>query len=106
MSSKVQCRCGATAINDRAVCSIFGVRSAATGRIPGLRQSMSHPAASDESLSLWIDTTTSTDYPSLRGEFTADVAIVGGGITGITAAYLLAKARRSVVLVEKGRIAM
>jgi glycine/D-amino acid oxidase-like deaminating enzyme/nitrite reductase/ring-hydroxylating ferredoxin subunit len=67
---------------------------------------MLHPAASEESLSLWIDTTTSTNYPSLRGEFAAEVAIVGGGITGITAAYLLAKAGRSVVLVEKGRIAM
>ncbi|HUP63608.1 MAG TPA: FAD-dependent oxidoreductase [Thermoanaerobaculia bacterium] len=67
---------------------------------------MTHPAASDESLSLWIDTTPSTNYHSLRGEAVADVAIVGGGITGITAAYLLAKAGRSVVLVEKGRIAM
>ena len=67
---------------------------------------MSNPAASAESLSLWIDTTTSTHYPSLWGEVTADVAIVGGGITGITAAYLLAKAGRSVVLVDKGRIAM
>ncbi|HEV7243235.1 MAG TPA: FAD-dependent oxidoreductase [Thermoanaerobaculia bacterium] len=67
---------------------------------------MTRPAASSESLSLWIDTTPSTSYPSLRGELTADVAIVGGGITGITAAYLLAKAGKSVVIVEKGRIAM
>lgn len=67
---------------------------------------MTHPAGSDASLSLWIDTTPSTDYPSLSGDMEADVAIVGGGITGITAAYLLAKAGRSVVLVEKGRIAM
>ena len=67
---------------------------------------MTPPAASDKSLSLWIDTTPSTKYPSLKGELTADVAIVGGGITGLTAAYLLAKAGQSVVLVEKGRIAM
>ncbi len=67
---------------------------------------MTHPAASDASLSLWIDTAPSTNYPSLRGPQTADVALVGGGITGITAAYLLAKAGRKVVLVEKGRIAM
>lgn len=64
------------------------------------------PAGSDESLSLWIDTTPSTRYPSLQGDLDADVAIVGAGITGITAAYLLAKAGRSVVLVDKGRIAM
>jgi glycine/D-amino acid oxidase-like deaminating enzyme/nitrite reductase/ring-hydroxylating ferredoxin subunit len=67
---------------------------------------MNHPAGSDQSLSLWIDTTPSTDYPSLRGDIEADVAIVGGGITGITAAYLLSKAGQSVVLVDKGRIAM
>ena len=65
-----------------------------------------HPAGSDESLSLWIDTTPSTNYPSFRGEVDADVAIVGAGITGITAAYLLSKAGRSVVLVDKGRMAM
>ena len=65
-----------------------------------------HPPGSDESLSLWIDTTPSTDYPSLSGDTDADVAIVGAGITGITAAYLLAKAGKSVVLVDKGRIAM
>src|SRR5687768_6409549 len=67
---------------------------------------MTLPAGSDESLSLWIDTTPSTNHPSLKDELTADVAIVGGGITGITAAYLLAKAGKSVVLVDKGRIAM
>lgn len=67
---------------------------------------MSHPAGSDESVSLWIDTTPSTNYPSLRGEVEADVAIVGAGITGITAAYLLSKVGQSVVLVDKGRIAM
>ena len=67
---------------------------------------MTHPAASDESLSLWIDTTPATSHLSLRGELEADVAIVGGGITGITAAYLLARAGKSVILLEKGRIVM
>ena len=67
---------------------------------------MSHPPGSDLSLSLWIDTTPSTNYPPLRGDVEADVAIVGAGITGITAAWLLARAGRSVVLIDKGRIAM
>src|SRR5688500_4291118 len=67
---------------------------------------MTHPPASDESLSLWIDTAPSTHYPPLAGDLEADVAIVGAGITGITAAYLLSKAGKSVVLVDKGRIAM
>lgn len=34
------------------------------------------------------------------------MAIVAGGITGIIAVYLLSKAGKSVVLVDKGRIAM
>ena len=67
---------------------------------------MTQPAGSSESLSLWIDTTPSTNYHALGGENAADVVIVGGGITGITAAYLLAKAGKSVILLEKGRIAM
>ncbi|HEY0593799.1 MAG TPA: FAD-dependent oxidoreductase, partial [Thermoanaerobaculia bacterium] len=61
---------------------------------------------SDSSLSLWIDTAPGTSFPRLTSSLEADVAIIGGGITGITAAYLLARAGRSVVLVEKGRIAM
>ena len=47
---------------------------------------MVRPAGSDESLSLWIDTTPSTNYHALQGDVEADVAIVGAGITGITAA--------------------
>ncbi len=67
---------------------------------------MTHPPASDESLSLWIDTTPRTNHPALREDMDADVAIVGGGITGITAAYLLSKVGQTVVLVDKGRIVM
>jgi glycine/D-amino acid oxidase-like deaminating enzyme len=42
--------------------------------------------------------------PALRGEVHADVAVVGGGITGVTAAYLLTEAGKRVALVELGRI--
>ncbi|HET7710743.1 MAG TPA: FAD-dependent oxidoreductase, partial [Thermoanaerobaculia bacterium] len=65
-----------------------------------------NPAGSDESLSIWIDTSPGTRYAAFSGEAEADVAIVGAGITGITAAYLLSKEGRSVILVDKGRIAM
>jgi glycine/D-amino acid oxidase-like deaminating enzyme len=34
----------------------------------------------------------------------ADVAIVGAGIVGVTAAYLLAREGKSVVLVDRGHI--
>ena len=44
-------------------------------------------------VSPWIDTFPSTrrpDYPRLRGEHTADVVIVGGGLTGCATAYACA----------------
>ena len=56
-------------------------------------------------VSLWEGTTPATEYPVLTGAATADVAVVGGGITGLTAAYLLAVAGVSVAVVERRRIA-
>ncbi len=43
-------------------------------------------------------------FPELKESTTTDVVIVGGGITGITAAYLLAKAGKKIILVEKDRL--
>ncbi len=40
-------------------------------------------------------------YPKLEGDITADVVIIGGGITGIWSAYMLARAGKSVVVLEK-----
>lgn len=42
--------------------------------------------------------------PALAGTIRADVAIVGGGFTGLNAAITLAEAGRSVVLIEQNRI--
>src|SRR6218665_154852 len=42
-------------------------------------------------------------YPALDGSKTVDVAIIGGGYTGLQAAYNLAKAGVSVALIEAGR---
>lgn len=44
------------------------------------------------------------EYPALDGSKTTDVAIVGGGFTGLQAAYNLAKAGLSVVVLEGCRI--
>ncbi|MBX9456665.1 MAG: FAD-binding oxidoreductase [Rhizobium sp.] len=44
------------------------------------------------------------EYPPLDGSTTASVAIVGGGFTGLQAAYNLAKAGIDVVLVEAHRV--
>jgi glycine/D-amino acid oxidase-like deaminating enzyme/nitrite reductase/ring-hydroxylating ferredoxin subunit len=65
-----------------------------------------HPDAADRSLSIWIDTSHETNYAPLQGDVEADVAIVGAGITGITAAWILAREGRRVVVIEKGRIAL
>ena len=43
-------------------------------------------------------------YPALRGSHFADVAIVGGGVTGCAAALLFARAGAQVVLLEAARI--
>lgn len=43
-------------------------------------------------------------YPTFRGDVHADAVIVGGGITGITTAYLLAKAGKKVIVLEKGSL--
>ncbi|MDN7023323.1 FAD-dependent oxidoreductase [Methanoculleus sp. FWC-SCC1] len=55
--------------------------------------------------SLWIATTPETDYPPLPGGLEVDVAIIGGGIAGLTTALLLKEAGRSVAVIEAGRIA-
>lgn len=57
--------------------------------------------------SVWQATATGgTPYPSLTGDIEADVAIVGGGITGTTCAALLAAAGQRVVLLEARRVAL
>ena len=56
-------------------------------------------------LSFWIDTTPRTDYPVMPGDVSADVAVLGGGITGLTAAVLLKRLGKRVVLIESRRIA-
>lgn len=43
-------------------------------------------------------------FPKLQEDLKIDVAVVGGGITGLTSAYLLAKAGAKVAVIEAGSI--
>lgn len=55
---------------------------------------------------IWSAQARPKQYPSLTGQLEVDVAIIGGGITGISAAYRLAKAGLSVAVLEGKRIGM
>ena len=56
--------------------------------------------------SVWQATTPPDGpFPSLEHDLEVDVAIVGGGVSGLTAAVLLKRAGKRVAVLEKGRIA-
>lgn len=54
--------------------------------------------------SYWRASTGRTNYPALEQDVKVDVAIVGGGMTGITSAYLLKKEGLRVAVIEADRI--
>lgn len=56
----------------------------------------------DYTLSYWNKTAEKKQYPRLNESIETDILIVGGGITGITCAYCLAKKGAKPVLIEAG----
>ena len=58
-----------------------------------------------KNLPVWIDDTPIQKFPKLQRNISADVLVVGAGVTGITTAYLLEKAGFSVALIERERVA-
>jgi glycine/D-amino acid oxidase-like deaminating enzyme/nitrite reductase/ring-hydroxylating ferredoxin subunit len=62
----------------------------------------SHPGG--ETVSIWQGTFTVPAFEPLKSSETADVCVVGAGISGLSTAYLLAKAGKRVVVVDDGPI--
>lgn len=60
------------------------------------------PAGTHEPI--WIDRSPETDYDPLENDLAVDVAVVGGGIAGVTTAAKLRERGKSVALVERDRI--
>ena len=56
-------------------------------------------------VSIWNATEPGTSYARLKEDRSVNVAIVGGGIVGLTAALLLKRAGRTVAVLESRRIA-
>ena len=56
--------------------------------------------------SYWLDDKSCGDWPRLDEDIATDVLVIGGGITGITTATLLAKRGLDVVLIERDGFAL
>jgi glycine/D-amino acid oxidase-like deaminating enzyme/nitrite reductase/ring-hydroxylating ferredoxin subunit len=55
--------------------------------------------------SYWLKSVALPQFPSISNDLEVDVAIIGGGLTGITAAHLLKKEGVKVALLERARCA-
>jgi glycine/D-amino acid oxidase-like deaminating enzyme/nitrite reductase/ring-hydroxylating ferredoxin subunit len=54
--------------------------------------------------SLWLDTAEPTTYPAQSAPVTVDVAVLGGGIAGLTTALLLKRDGARVAVIEAARV--
>lgn len=55
-------------------------------------------------ISIWKATAKESYFSTLDKNLSVDVVIIGGGITGITCAYLLSLSGKSVVVLESNKI--
>src|SRR5690606_11118908 len=97
----------------RSGASVCGASSPGSARLDSRATSPMVPGMNDradadkeyETIPLWMDGAVLPTFDPLRGDAEADVCIVGAGIVGLTAAYLLGKAGRRVVVLERGAVA-
>ncbi|HEY1172199.1 MAG TPA: FAD-dependent oxidoreductase [Verrucomicrobiae bacterium] len=55
-----------------------------------------------DTTSYWAATASFPRFPAIKGDHNVDIAIIGAGITGITAAYLFKQRGYKVALIERG----
>ena len=53
--------------------------------------------------SFWLESAYPDSYPPLAADIRTEVCVIGAGIAGLTTAYLLARERRSVIVIDDGR---
>ncbi len=58
----------------------------------------------ERTASYWTDVDLPRDRPSLTGDARAQVAIIGAGLAGLSAAYELGKAGKQVLVLDRGRV--
>ena len=63
-----------------------------------------HTAAELDVKPYWLDSSHVSRFRSLDRDLRVDVGIVGAGITGLTAAYLLKRAGKKVAVVDRDRV--
>lgn len=54
---------------------------------------------------MWTATSPHVQFPALEGKISVDVAVIGAGITGLTAAALLKRAGKTVAVIDKSDVA-